>query len=137
MSEIIQQILNKSVISGSFGIEFTLENETFDPTKTPAYLNWSNLPALVAQASLGDQGCDERSGIWQCDIRYPENTSMQQHWSMFTRINSHYAPGKNFTQGNTTVRIISVSPSPTVIGGGWASLPVTIEYQSYTARLPR
>lgn len=133
----IDKILAKAVIDGAFGIPHTFTNEDFKPSDHSSYLNCTILPSPVLVATLGDNGCDDHSGIFQIDIRYREGTGITQHKKTADVINIQFANGKYFTDGEVSLRIENVSIAPLLIGGGWASLPMTIEYQVYSRRVSR
>ena len=131
----IQRILLEAIENAGFGLPIAYENVKFDATPGEPFLACFILRAPTVQAELGYKGCDERTGIFQIDINYPENSGPTIHAEMADDINLFFRSGATFTGNQFRVNIRNVSAGVMRIGNGWATLPMTIEYYSFTERV--
>lgn len=131
----IDEIFNIALIAGNFGLDIATENVTFKPMDGSAYLAAFRLPLPVTQATLGDNGEDLHSGIYQININYPQDSGMTVLYDKADAINLVFKSGATFTSGTTKVRIKNVSVERVIVSGGFATLPLTIEYYTFLERL--
>ncbi len=131
----IQRILLQAISNGNFGLPIAFENVNYDATNGEPFLACFVLRAPTVQAELGYAGCDERTGIFQIDINYREGSGPTVHAEMADDINAFFRSGETFTGNDFRVNIRNVSAGVLRIGNGWATLPMTIEYYSFTERV--
>lgn len=131
----IQKILFAAVEDGNFGLPVAYQNVNFDQSTKDAYLSCFILRAPTVQAELGWNGCDNHSGILQIDIVYPQDAGPTVHAVKADEINAVFYNGRTFTGDNENVNIENVSAGAMQINQAWATLPMTIEYYSFTERV--
>lgn len=131
----IQRILLEAIQNAGFGLPIAFENVNYDASNGEPFLACFILRAPTVQAELGYKGCDERTGIFQIDINYPEGSGPTVHAEMADDINLLFRSGATFTGNDFRVNIRNVSAGVMRIGNGWATLPLSIEYFSFTERV--
>ena len=131
----IQRILLETIQNAGFGLPIAYENVNYDASNGEPFLACFILRAPTVQAELGYRGCDERTGIFQIDINYPEGSGPTVHAEMADDINLLFRSGATFTGNDFRVNIRNVSAGVMRIGNGWATLPLSIEYFSITERI--
>ena len=131
----IQKVLFKAVQDGGFGLPIAFENVTYDPKDGSGYLSCFLLRAPTLQAELGWKGCDSHTGILQIDINYPQDSGPTIHAQKADEINAYLYSGRTFTGDTEKVNIQNVSAGVMQIAQGWSTLPMTIEYFSFTERV--
>lgn len=131
----IQRILLETIQNAGLGLPIAYENVNYDASNGEPFLACFILRAPTVQAELGYKGCDERTGIFQIDINYPEGSGPTVHAEMADDINLLFRSGATFTGNDFRVNIRNVSAGVMRIGNGWATLPLSIEYFSFTERV--
>lgn len=132
----IDNIFNIALLNAALGgIVVVTENLDYSPQSGVPYVAGYLLPAPTVQASLGRDGCDNHSGLYQIDINYPKDNGTTDLKVTADLVNQVFFSGAVFTLNNVVVNIRNVSIDRVVIAGGWATLSTTIEYYSYTQRI--
>lgn len=114
-------------------IEFCPENIGCPTSTDQPFLSCVMLNAPVAQADLGVN--EYRTGIYQIDINYAEDTGSAKLNRMADLLNQTFKSGAYFTRKDVCVGIESVSLERLVVAEGWATRSLSIVWNSYTARL--
>lgn len=109
------------------------ENKSYDPTLGTLYLRPTLIPADTIQATLGDSGTDQNSGIYQIDVFAEAGQGKNAAVVMADNIASHFKRGTDLTYNSRTVRIRSVSRQVAVNNAdGWYQIPIEINYIAFT-----
>ena len=120
-----------------FGIDNTidvaLQNADYSPTIENPYLAGTMLPALVEQGDLSTT--ERRNGIYQIDICYPSHTGTIPIAEMADKVNAIFKTGACFTFGDVCLCIESFDNGPIIIVDGWAKMPISVNWQTFTKRL--
>lgn len=104
------------------------------PTNTSIpYLAGFMLPAPVEDADL--YFTDRRSGIYQVSINYASNLGSAKLNQMADKLNEAFKPSKSLSRGVICAEITNFSQDRVTLDNGWATKPVTIRFETYTARL--
>ena len=78
---------------------------------------------------------DIRDGFYQVDINVKSGTGSAQLNKLADLLNAVFFPGAYFDFNGICVGIDDVVPSRVIVGGGWAKMALTINWNSYTARI--
>lgn len=109
------------------------ENRAYEPITGTLYLRPSHLPSDTTAATIGTNGTDENTGIYQVDVFSPAGEGKNEAYVMADLVADHLKRDTELTYNSRTVRIKNVSISPALNDGGWYQIPVNIEYYSFTA----
>ena len=133
---LIGAVVDSDITPGEgFGLPIAQENVKYDSSDGEPYLELFDLPAPTVQASLGAEGCDNHSGIFQIDINYQANEGRAVLDQKADEINAVIKSGATFTENDVNVRIQNVSVQRLPVNNGYATLSMTIEYFAFTKRL--
>lgn len=131
----IQKALDIAFVQ--FGITNSIVTALEDidaPTSTGTpYLASFNLPADVGVADLATT--DLRDGIYQINISYASQLGSANRNKMADLLNTVFYSGATFTHGGVCVRIEDITTGPAIIGNGWSTTPLSINWSSYTDRI--
>lgn len=89
---------------------FSENFESTPPNATPWIITFM-LPAPITSASLGNCGEDLVSGVFQVDLNFPLNKGRQSALAKYEEIRRYFKAGRKFTSNDTTIYILSASPS--------------------------
>jgi len=115
------------------GIVIALENINAPTSTSTPYLAGFFLPAPIDQADL--YFTDRRSGIYQIDIRYASHLGSAPLNKMTDLLNVAFKPSTTLTRNEICVEVTNFSFGRVTVENGWATRPVSITFDSYTARL--
>ena len=110
-----------------------LENIESPTSVDTPYLSGFMLNAPVSQADLGVN--EYRTGIYQIDINYAEDIGSASINKMADKLNLVFKTGSYFSREDICVGIESVSLERLTVERGWATRPMSIVWNSYTARI--
>ena len=131
----IQKALDKTLIA--FGVDNSIDialNNVDMPTDTSKpFLASSQINVGVEIADLGTT--DVRGGIYQININYASHTSTAPFNKMADLLNETFKAGANFFHGGVCVNILTCEPTQILINNGWGVMPLSITWDSHTARL--
>jgi len=133
--EDISKAFIKGVANGGFSLPIAYENVEYDEIDGEPFISMFLLPAQPVQATLGDSGCDEHTGILQLDLHYKAHTSTTEILQKADEINAVFKSGATFTNDTTNVRIRNVGVSRLIVSDGFVTLNMTIEYFAFNKRL--
>lgn len=134
--ENIQKALDSTLKAASLGgLPVALENDDYKPNMATPYLASRNEPNPTAQSSLGPSGQDLHTGSYIIEIKYPSHTGRASLTKKADEINQVFKSGADITWSGQCVRIIATSISIIGITGGWAVLPVTVQWSAHSGRL--
>lgn len=131
----ITKALNNALIQ--FGIDNTIEiglNLIDFPTDlTKPFLNGRKVPTSTGVADLGVT--DIREGFYQIDINYEKGLGDIPLTEMADLLNQTFYSGASFSFGSVCVNINRVEDGPVIRQTAWATMPLTITFDAYTARI--
>lgn len=130
----IDKIFNKAILNSGVTVDIVLENTSFDSVEGLPYLSCVQIPQPVTQSSLGVDGCDLHYGIYQININYPQGKGTTALKTMADTLNAVFYNGAIFTEGAVKLRIYNVSIERINVAGGYAIMPLTIEYNTHIER---
>lgn len=114
-------------------IHVALENDVYDPQVNRPYLYGFLLLSPVEQADIGFT--EFRQGIYQVDINYASHLGSAPLNKMADLINQSIYTGMHLTRNDICAGIESVDLSPLIVDGGWAKKSLSINFNTYTARI--
>lgn len=104
------------------------------PTDTSEpYLSSFMLRAPTEEADLSVN--EFRQGIYQIDINYASHLGSTPVDEMGDKLNAIFKTGACFEFGDICLQVISFDLGQLVPGNGWATAPVSINWQTYTPRI--
>ena len=139
--DISKALMNAMLSNGTinpdtaFGLPVVFENVPYDETDGANFLACYLLPAPVLQATLGDEGCDNHSGIYQIDIHFQSFTGTNELYAKADEINAVIKSGSTFTFNGLNVRIENISISRLNVSDGQATLNISVEWFAFTMRV--
>ena len=114
-------------------IDVALEDLDYTPDVAVPYLATFMRLAPVEQ---GDLSVNEfRQGFYQVDINYAPGRGSSPINEMADLINAAFKTGQHITRNNICIAIEGVDLGPLIVGGGWVKAPLSINWNSFTARL--
>lgn len=114
------------------GIIVALEDINAPTDTSIPYLSSFQNNASVATSELGTN--DIRNGFYQIDINYEHGLGSTLLNRMADNLNAVFYNGATFDFSGVCVVIENVEPGVIIVGGGWAKLPVTINWNSRTTQ---
>jgi hypothetical protein len=108
------------------------ENKDYEPTQGTSYLRPTILPAETFQASLGTNGQDEHTGIYQVDVMVEAGKGKKAGYALADLVADQFARGTDLVYSGVTVTIRQTSRQTGATDNGWFVVPVEIDYQSFT-----
>lgn len=107
-------------------------NVAFTPGTT-AYLKVDHLPAPSVRRSIGADGQNVYTGIYQVVVNYPPNQGPGLAESRADAVANWFPIGSTYTANGVTVRIAAVSCAPAKSEPDWYRVPVSITYEAVTS----
>lgn len=114
-------------------ITVALENINAPTNTATPYLAGFLLPAPVEDADL--YFTDRRRGIYQIDVHYASHLGSAPINKMIDLLNVAFKPATELVRGVICAEITNFSPDRVTVENGWATKPVSIRFEAYTARL--
>lgn len=112
-------------------VALNLYDEETDVSKP--YLLGVKIPAGKTTADLGCT--DVSTGIYQIDINYEKGIGDITLSKMFDKLEQVFHSGASFSFGSVCVNILAYTDGQATRSNGWATMPTTINYSVYTARI--
>ena len=78
---------------------------------------------------------DIRNGFYQIDINVKSGIGSAPINRLADQLNAIFFPGAYLNFNGVCVGIDDVIPSRVIVGGGWAKMALTINWNSFTARI--
>ena len=97
---------------------------------TVAYLKVSHLPAPSVRRSIGADGQNVYTGIYQVIVNAPAGQGPGAAETMADAIANWFPIGSTYTSSGVTVRIAAVSCLPPTSEPDWYRVPVSITYEA-------
>ena len=107
------------------------ENKSYEPTDNE-YISQFMVDIATSIASLGDNGLDLNTGIYQININAKVDTSAKRINELCDLVVDGFRPRKPLTLNGIDLRITNVNRNPQEINGSYAIIAVDIEFETYT-----
>lgn len=131
ITKALNNTLHQFGIDNGIATHFNLSDTPTDLT-TP-FLNGIKIPTSTTVADLGCT--DLRSGIYQIDISYQKGLGDIPVIAMADLLNNTFYAGACFNFDGVCVNILSTEDGPVIRSEAWATMPLTITFDAYTARI--
>ena len=105
-------------------------NETYTPNVGVAYLKPYRLPAKTIRNTIGVNGLNEYSGIYQISVAYPSKGGQGPAETYADGLTGWFPPGLTLTIGTTTVVVTSISQLPASTEPDWYTIPISVSYRA-------
>jgi len=125
----IQAALENRLDSLSGGYDIACPNVKYEPTGNNTFIVPNFIQEETLQVGLGASGKDETNGIFQIDVVYPAGLGRS---SVPDSVADHFKRGTTMTYNSVNVRVRSVSIAQAITDGAFHSVPVSVNFQSYT-----
>lgn len=97
---------------------------------TAAWLRVSHLPAPSVRRSIGVDGQNVYTGIYQVTVNAPAGKGPGAAETLADAIANWFPIGSTYTANGVTVRIAAVSCAPALSEPDWYRVPVSITYET-------
>lgn len=126
----IHSALTQSVIDLALGVTLAHENVNFDLESFTgdAFIDLTNLPA--GRESLTKSDLHEDTGIYQISYYQRSGTSVGSSLADIDTITDFYKQNRTFTNGSTTVTVISTSLTSLGNSLGWWRDDISVSYKA-------
>lgn len=108
------------------------ENYPYEPAQGTMYLRPTLIPDDTETATMGTNGTDEHSGVFQIDVMAPAGGGRGAAYVKADSIADHFKRETELTYNGRLVRCLNVSINTATQDNGWFMLPVRVDYLSYT-----
>ena len=115
------------------GIDTALENDGYEPSTNKNYLSSFVLNTGVETADLGCT--DVRDLIYQIDINVKSHTGSATINALADELNKTFKAGAYFYHNGVCVCVNQFEPTRILPSNGWATLPINVTCDSYTAKI--
>ena len=110
------------------------ENIRFVPaTDGSLHLRQHNMPASTMQSDLGASGQDYTTGLYQIDVVGIAGKGKAAIYTLADQVADQFKRGTSLTYNGVVVRVSSVERTALIIEDKFAFIPLSIEYEAYTA----
>jgi len=130
----IDSALISGYTGGSFGLSTAYDNVDFTPVNGTAWARVSNLPAQPEPASIGVDGDDSHTGVFQISLMYPLNTGRSAILSKADAIATVFYPGASFTYSGQSVTVSSCGITPARRVDNWFAVYVSVNWFARVSR---
>lgn len=135
MSELkIHKALITSLQSTGLAHSIAYEGVKFEPVQGQPWLRVTMLPATNTPSSLGVGGTDERLGIFQIDVTYPQNIGVGALLQDVDTLLNYYVAGRRFFSEGQCVLVRRTDRSAIRPLDGWQRASVSVNYSAQTIR---
>ena len=130
----IQSALLASWVAGSYGLTTCYPNRDYNPAAGDDHARLFVLWAGSDAATLGDDGTNEVTGIFQVDIMYRTGRGDGEALEKIDEICADYTSGTRLTYDGQQVVIWGATPTTLSTENGWLRSVLTINFSAYVRR---
>lgn len=112
-------------------VDVAWENTKYTPVEGVGYLRPFLLPAEPRAATIGTQGVDRVSGLYQVDVAMPKDEGTGALMRKVDEIISQFARGSSLTSNGVTLTIERSWPAPAIARDTFYVVPVSVSWFSY------
>lgn len=107
------------------------ENTKYTPEEGVGYLRSFLLPAEPAAATIGPNGLDRVSGIYQIDVCEPKDLGTGALMRKVDQVIAQFAKGLTVSSNGVTLTILRSWPGPAIPRDAFYVCPVSVSWYSY------
>lgn len=96
-----------------------------------AWLEAHLLPGKPTQATLGSDGLNLQTGVFQIDLHAPAGDGWGPGSLLVDIICHHFRRGTKLVHDGIEVTLMSVGPGPSYENGRWSTTPISVYYNAY------
>ena len=130
----IQSALFDSWVAGSYGLTTYYPNRDYNPATGDDHARMIVLWAGSDAATLGDDGTNEVTGIFQIDLMYRTGRGDGEALEKIDEICADYVSGTRLTYDSQQVVICGATPTTLSTDYGWLRSVLTINVSAYVRR---
>ena len=130
----IQSALFASWVAGRHGLTTYYPNRDYNPAAGDDHARLFVLWAGSDAATLGDDGTNEVTGIFQVDIMYRTGRGDGEALEKIDEICADYTSGTRLTYDGQQVVIWGATPTTLSTENGWLRSVLTINFSAYVRR---
>jgi hypothetical protein len=130
----IESALLTAYTGGSFGLSTAYENVDFSPVDGTAWAMINFLPAQPEPTSIGQDGIDLHTGVFQIALKYPPNTGRSAVVAKADAIAAVFYAGAHLGYNGQYVTISSCGRSGGGLVDGWFTVYLTINWWAHVLR---
>lgn len=115
-------------------VDKVFPNEEYTPTIDRPHMRYYVLPNQPRAATLGADGLDVHTGVFQISLFYPKSTGdidLLRAADEVETVYQQYVRGAYLSSGSVNVRITSVGLGNTSADSAWFFAPININYESF------
>ena len=109
-------------------------NQPYTPDPNTPYMAYFLLPNQPSASTLGSDGLDVHTGVFQISLFYPKSTGdieLLKAADEIETVYQQYVRGAYLSSGSVNVRITSVGLGNTSADSAWFFAPININYESF------
>lgn len=107
------------------------ENTKYTPVEGQEYLRSFLLPAEPTQATVGAQGIDRVSGLYQIDVAMPKDIGTGALMRKVDEVVAQFARGLSLTSNAVTLTVQRSWPGPAIARDSFYVVPVSVSWFTY------
>lgn len=109
-------------------------NAFFDPAGKDLWVAVSFLPVHPEPVTLGEQGMDESTGIFQLDINCLLGSGTSEVSAVADQLRNSFTAGQKFVYMEQVVDIVSCGREPAIESSNYFRIPVSVIWSSRLTR---
>jgi len=129
----IHSVIVDAWLALDLGLPTEYENMPLSPT--PQNAPWARLFWLPVENDEKLQTADKYSGILQIDLIVPAGKGTADLHEYANQVTDFFLPFRLFTSGSVSLRVLGRTPSSVRVGGGWATLTVSVRMSTVLDRV--
>ena len=130
----IQSALFASWVAGNYGLTTYYPNRDYNPATGDDHARLFVLWAGSDAATLGDDGINEVTGIFQIDLMFRTGRGDGEALEKIDEICADYTSGTRLTYDGQQVVIWGATPTTLSTENGWLRSVLTINFSAYVRR---
>lgn len=121
-------------LSNSPTLRVALENENFSPNTDEIWLKPNMLPVRTRTVELGDNGQNEKGGIFQITVYAPKNTGPGAGLAVVGKLLDLFKRGTSLSYGSVVgIRLLAPYRGPGIPEDAWWGVPVSVPWFTFTS----
>lgn len=115
-------------------VDKVFPNRDYTPTVSKPHMRYFFLRNQPSAATLGADGLDAHTGVFQISLFYPKSTGdieLLKAADEIETVYQQYMRRQSLTSGDVSVRITSVGAGNTSADNAWFFMPININYESF------
>lgn len=132
--EDLRKALTSPMASVLPDVDRVFPNRDYTPTTGEPYMKYFVLRNQPGAATLGADGLDVHTGVFQISLFYPKSTGdieLLKAADEIETVYQHYMRRQSLTSGDVSVRITSVGAGNSSADSAWFFMPININYESF------